>query len=134
LLFVPTIAYGTRLEDRLNRQGFASGCISSVRTDSSVILRRFREKEWLFLVTTTILERGVTFKDIDVGVMSAERSVFDMDTLVQISGRVGRDPSHPHGEIIFFCEEKTVSMVRAVHFIKSMNKMAGKAGSIHDGM
>ena len=53
------------------------------------------------LVTTTILERGVTISNVAVAVLGAENPVFDEAALVQISGRVGRDRKFPEGEICF---------------------------------
>lgn len=46
-----------------------------------------RKGELDFLLCTTILERGVTFTDIDVLVLGAEDRTFTEAALVQISGR-----------------------------------------------
>ena len=44
--------------------------------------------------------------------------------LVQISGRVGRNPSYPHGEIVLFHYGVTQAMDSAREQIKRMNQMA----------
>ncbi|MFK4997169.1 hypothetical protein ACI2OX_04930 [Bacillus sp. N9] len=49
-----------------------------------------------------MLERGVTFPNIDVAVIGAEDDIFTEAALVQISGRVGRSSEFPNGTITFF--------------------------------
>ncbi|WLR41495.1 helicase-related protein [Bacillus carboniphilus] len=62
----------------------------------------FRKGEVPVIVTTTILERGVTIKGANVGVLGAESSIFTDRALVQMSGRVGRSKECPTGTILFF--------------------------------
>ena len=73
-----------------------------------------------------ILERGVTIADIDVAIFCAEHEVYEESALVQISGRVGRNPKYPHGEIIFFHYGITEAMDAARELIKRMNQSAWK--------
>ncbi len=54
-----------------------------------------RNEELDFLITTTILERGVTFPGIDVIVLKADDEIFSAAALVQIAGRVGRNSDRP---------------------------------------
>ncbi len=60
-------------------------------------VEKMRNKEIPILLTTTILERGVTFPNIDVAVVGAEDEIFTEAALVQISGRVGRSIDFPSG-------------------------------------
>ncbi|EJS74912.1 DNA/RNA helicase [Bacillus cereus] len=90
----------------------------------------FRKGEIPLLVTTTILERGVTVKNLQVAVLGAEEEIFSESALVQIAGRVGRSFEEPHGEVIYFHYGKTESMVRAKKHIQSMNKNAKEQGLI----
>jgi competence protein ComFA len=85
-------------------------------------------------VTTTILERGVTFSNVAVAVISADHRIFDLDTLVQICGRVGRDREFPHGEIAYFCEELTIAIQRSIKYIKKMNQRGNKEGLLDNEM
>lgn len=85
-------------------------------------IMRFRQKQLSTLITTTILERGVTFPAVDVVVLHAGHHVFDEAALIQIAGRAGRSPIDPTGEVIFFHEGKTNAMVRAKKDIYRMNK------------
>lgn len=83
---------------------------------------RFREGKIDILVTTTILERGVTVKGVQVGVLGAEDRIFTESALVQIAGRVGRSADEPNGDIIFFHHGKTSAMIEAIKHIKAMNQ------------
>ncbi|KMY55516.1 hypothetical protein AC623_17515 [Bacillus sp. FJAT-27231] len=74
------------------------------------------------LLSTTILERGVTFPNIDVAVIGAEDDVFTESALVQIAGRAGRSADFPDGEVRFFHYGKTKAIVQAVSRIEQMNR------------
>jgi competence protein ComFA len=83
---------------------------------------RFRNEEYSLLLTTTILERGITISNLDVAVLGAEDHVFTESALVQIAGRVGRSAKMPTGDVTFFHYGKTDAMVRARAQINWMNK------------
>jgi competence protein ComFA len=89
-----------------------------------------RNKDIPLLLTTTILERGVTFPNIDVAVLGAEDRIFTESALVQIAGRVGRSAQAPGGDITFFHYGKTIAMIRAKNQIIKMNEEARKKGLI----
>ncbi|MCR6112169.1 DEAD/DEAH box helicase [Bacillus sp. A301a_S52] len=82
---------------------------------------RFRNGDIQLLLTTTILERGITIKDIQVAVLGAEETIFNEAALVQIAGRAGRSPVAPEGDVHYFHHGKTTAMVDAVNHIKRMN-------------
>jgi Superfamily II DNA/RNA helicase required for DNA uptake (late competence protein) len=75
--------------------------VSSDIVDRTPILQAVHAGELSILVTTTILERGVTYKGLQVIVLDADATIFDAQTLIQIAGRVGRNIAMPTGEIIF---------------------------------
>ncbi|MFC0187347.1 DEAD/DEAH box helicase [Fictibacillus aquaticus] len=87
---------------------------------------RFRNKEIKLLVTTTILERGVTVPKLDVAVLGAEEDIFTESALVQIAGRAGRKADDTNGSVTFFHHVKSEAMNRAVRQINLMNKEGGK--------
>lgn len=89
-----------------------------------------REGKIPILLTTTILERGVTIPNLDVAVLGAEEEVFSESALVQIAGRVGRHPRYPKGNITFFHYGKTRAMVRARNQLLRMNRDARELGMI----
>lgn len=93
-------------------------------------VERMRAKETPILLTTTILERGVTFPNIDVAVVGAEDRIFTEAALVQISGRVGRSAEYPSGKITFFHYCQSKEMIKAKNHISRMNQEAKKRGLI----
>ena len=95
-------------------------------------VQAMREKEIPLLLTTTILERGVTFPNLDVAVLGSEDPIFTESALVQIAGRVGRSSDYPSGNVTFFHYGKTNAMVKARRQIMSMNNEARKKGLIDD--
>jgi competence protein ComFA len=87
-------------------------------------VQAMRDHNIPILLTTTILERGVTFPNIDVAVIGAEEDIFTESALVQIAGRVGRNPQYPSGIITFFHYGKSTAMIKARNQINHMNKQA----------
>lgn len=75
------------------------------------------------LLTTTILERGVTIKNVQVAVVGAENKIFDSAALIQIAGRVGRNANYPDGDVIFFHHGVTAEMDAAIAEIKRYNEI-----------
>ncbi|WP_281883067.1 DEAD/DEAH box helicase [Paenibacillus sp. YYML68] len=88
----------------------------------------FRAKEIRLLVTTTILERGVTIPKSDVFILEAGSSMFDAAALVQMAGRAGRSGDDPNGYVFFAAEEKTFSQGEAIRQIRTMNQLARRKG------
>lgn len=88
----------------------------------------FRQSETNILVTTTILERGVTVPKTDVFILDADAMLFDSASLVQMSGRAGRSKDDPWGRVYFVGRDKTKSQVEAIRQISEMNKLARLKG------
>lgn len=133
LLFLPEISLMEKLEVWLhelypNKQ-FTSVSAEDPERISKVL--KMRAEVYEFLLTTTILERGVTFRDIDVIVLGPEDAVFTEASLVQIAGRVGRHKSFPGGSVCFAHFGHTRASKRAVRQIKQMNRLARKGGLLH---
>ena len=88
--------------------------VASTTENRLEIVEQFRRKEITILVTTTILERGVTFPGVDVFVLEANHRLFSRSALVQISGRVGRSLDRPTGQLLFFHDGTTLAMEKAI--------------------
>jgi competence protein ComFA len=84
------------------------------------------------LVTTTILERGVTIPKSDVFILDADAPIFDAAALVQMAGRSGRSADDPAGHVVFAAREKTRAQAEAVSQIKGMNTLARKKGYLRE--
>ena len=116
LLFVPTIEIGLRIKKKLSFPFVYANYPN--KTD---ILSRFKRKEFPVLITTTILERGITIKAVNVIVFEANHRLFDESSLIQISGRVGRKLSCPTGSVYFLATHQSDSMKKCIKEIKRKN-------------
>lgn len=127
LLFAPEIKTGQKLTSVLEKR-FPDEIISFVssQTENRLdIVEGFRNKDITILVSTTILERGVTFPCVDVMVVQANHRLYTSSSLVQIGGRVGRSMERPTGDLLFFMEGSNRAIEKAIAEIKTMNQEAG---------
>ncbi|WP_025688179.1 helicase-related protein, partial [Paenibacillus zanthoxyli] len=91
----------------------------------------FRRREISLLVTTTILERGVTVPRSDVFVLDADNRLFDEASLVQMAGRAGRSKGDPKGRVVFASAQWNRSQRGACAQIRTMNRIARSKGYLH---
>ena len=127
LLFAPEIKIGQKLATVLEKL-FPDENISFVssQTENRLdIVEGFRNKDITILVSTTILERGVTFPCVDVMVVEANHRLYTSSSLIQIGGRVGRSMERPTGDLLFFMEGSNRAIEKAIAEIKTMNQEAG---------
>ncbi|MCQ2753263.1 MAG: DEAD/DEAH box helicase [Bacilli bacterium] len=85
------------------------------------IIHRFKNHEFNYLLTTSVLERGVTIKDVQVIIYHADHNMYQKGVLIQIAGRVGRKIDAPTGEVIFLANKKTSAMTEAIKAIQYDN-------------
>ncbi|MCT1578038.1 DEAD/DEAH box helicase family protein [Oceanobacillus kimchii] len=135
LIFVPTVQLAKDLKEDLciellhhrtikHQSEFQEVYAEDQRREEKV--NTFREKKLQVLLTTTILERGVTFPSVDVAVLDAGHEVFDEASLVQIAGRAGRSADDPAGEVVYFHNGRTEAMEKSKQLIINMNKKGKK--------
>lgn len=130
LLFLPKIGKMEKVLAILRKNHPKIQAVHAEDPERKTKVQMMRNKEIPMLLTTTILERGVTFPNIDVAVFGAEDRIFTESALVQIAGRVGRSAQFPGGDITFFHNGKTESMVKARKQILKMNAEAKMKGLI----
>lgn len=124
LLFIPHIADLALVEAAL-RHSFTTFRFATVHASDPERLekvQKMRDGDYDFLVTTSILERGVTFPEIDVYVLGADDPVFSSSALVQIAGRAGRAQSRPTGRVIFWINCNCRQVNQAVSQVKYLNR------------
>ena len=132
LIFVSTIGQICAVEEMMSR-AFSNASFSSVSSQEDQRqerIQQMRDGKLDFLITTTILERGVTFYGIDVVVTESQEEIFTREVLVQIAGRVGRSVNHPGGEVVYFYGGMSRAMKQAKKEIESLNEEARKRGLI----
>lgn len=125
MIFVPSINRGHWLHKLLGDYYGDNKRITFVYAadpDRMAKIQALRNREYDLVVTTTILERGVTIPDSHVIVVDAENPVFNKSTLIQIAGRVGRTVAYPSGVVLFLGKYLTDDIKSAITEIKSINK------------
>ncbi|MBC8080708.1 MAG: DEAD/DEAH box helicase family protein [Gorillibacterium sp.] len=129
-LFVPQIKWVPLLVALLEESypGIGVGGTSSQDEERIDKVSSFRQKAIRILVTTTILERGVTIAKADVFVLDASAELFDEAALVQMAGRAGRSKDDPAGFVVFAAAELTRAQTGAVSQIRRMNRLAKRKG------
>ena len=121
-IFSPTIEICERIYNLLNLFIKGGECVHSKRNNRSQIINNFKKRKFCYLVTTAVLERGVTVKDLQVIVYRADHSIYDSASLIQISGRAGRKKEAPEGRVIYLAERFTKAMEESIRDITERNK------------
>lgn len=134
-VFVPRIAWVEPLVRLLGRTfpDYAVKGTSSKDEHRRESVQGFRDRAFSLLVTTTILERGVTVPKSDVFILGADAALFDEASLVQMAGRAGRSMDDPAGRVYFGSKEWTASQLQAIDQIRHMNRLAERKGYLLEG-
>ncbi len=137
MIFVPGIRQVSQVVEWLyhyypEKRDLIEGVYSQSPRRAKVI-SEFRSQKISFLVTTSILERGVTVPTCHVLVLGADHIIFDATSLMQIAGRVGRSAAYQAGEVWFLATDKTEAQKQAKKRLYDLNRLAEKAGFIKKG-
>ncbi len=89
-------------------------------------VQQFREQKVQGILTTTILERGVTFKKIMVIVLDAQAKEFSKTALIQIAGRAGRGKDSYDDQVHFYYQAYNQQIRLACDEIRYLNQQAKK--------
>ncbi|MDR1782088.1 MAG: DEAD/DEAH box helicase family protein [Bacilli bacterium] len=122
LIFVPNIKLGKRYSMLFNFLRIKHKFVYS-KNISQEIINNFKEDKYQVLVSTTVLERGYTFKNINVLIIQGDNNIYDEATLLQIAGRVGRDSKYYQGDIIILTKKITNDINRCIKRIECYNEM-----------
>jgi len=96
--------------------------VHAAHPDRKEHVQALRANEIPGLLTTTILERGITIPNVQVAVVGAEQLIFNKGALIQIGGRVGRSVQWPTGDFVLFHHGITYAMDAAKNDISQLNK------------
>lgn len=121
LIFIATINSGNQFSKYLSKLGIEHHFIYSTHPERTTILNQFRVNDFDVLLTTTILERGVTFDDIDVLIIDSDNKFYNKAALVQIAGRARRKLDFQQGQVYFCYTHYTPTIKQSIEFIKSNN-------------
>lgn len=96
--------------------------VHSKREERNEIINEFREFKYDYLVSTSVLERGVTIPNLQVIIFCAHHDLYSKEALIQISGRAGRSIKYPEGEVIYIGDKITEAMEKSKSTIEGYNK------------
>ncbi|NLS45703.1 MAG: DEAD/DEAH box helicase [Firmicutes bacterium] len=103
--------------------------IHAAHPDRNLYREGFRRGNIDVIVTTTILERGITVPNSDVFVLYADyERIFDTSALIQMAGRAGRTKNDTEAKVFFVANQVTQSMRSAIKLIQDMNACAAESG------
>ncbi|GAP03168.1 ATP-dependent DNA helicase/translocase [Fructobacillus pseudoficulneus] len=129
LVFVPQVKDLANVDKCLQKVlKIMGGTVHAGDPDRAAKVLRLRSGDWRYLVTTTILERGVTLPGLEVVILGADDPVFSTAALVQIAGRVARAKEKPTGLVLALIEEPTLVLRRAQQQIDQLNQLAEEMG------
>ena len=120
-VFVPTVSEAESLYDFLKLFVPGGNYVSSKREFRPEVIQAFKEGKIRYLVTTAVLERGVTIRNLQVIVFRANDAIYDSAALIQIAGRAGRKYDAPTGEVLFLADKESEGMKDAIKEIKYCN-------------
>lgn len=120
IVFVPTIKLCNILAKCLSIW-FTTIAINSKTDNKQFLIQQFKERKYQICVSTTILERGITIKPVSVIVLHCQHPVYDKASLIQISGRVGRDVNDDRGKCIFLTSERSKKIDECLKQIQKAN-------------
>ena len=122
LIFFPTIELmelALPLFQQLNHEILAVHAEDAERKEKVI---KLREQKVPGLLTSTILERGITIPNVQVAVVGADEPIFTSSALIQIGGRVGRSINFPNGDLVFFHHGISFAMDEAKKIIETHNE------------
>lgn len=119
IVYFPTIKEQVRFSKILKIEHYV---INSKTSNRKEVLERLHTSDQALILSTLVLERGITFKNCNVIVVNADHPLFSYQNLVQMAGRVGRHYLFSHGDIIFLVNSKNKQVKKAIQFIKKCNE------------
>ena len=122
LIFAPTIELAKRLFNLIRLFTCKGNVVHSKSVDRQQIIKDFRLGVYSYLISTSVLERGITLLNLQVIIYDAHHPIYDSAMLIQMAGRVGRKKEAPHGDVIYLAIRKTEAMKQAITEINNANR------------
>jgi competence protein ComFA len=110
IIFVPTIEIGIRLSRQLQFINKPIPFVYAAHEKRIEIVEAFKLQKTQGVISTSILERGITLAKLEVVIFQADHPVYSRATLIQMAGRVGRKKEAPNGKVYLLSEAITPAM------------------------
>ena len=124
LIFVPTIKQTQQIARFLRMLKIRYAIATSRSQHIQQKMKALALHQLDAIVTTTVLERGMTIADVQVIVYHGEHRVFQKETLIQIAGRVGRVQPYCDGEITIYAIRKTKEISQCIEQLQQDNALS----------
>ncbi|MDD3809348.1 MAG: helicase-related protein [Erysipelotrichaceae bacterium] len=121
LIFVPTIARTASIKRLLALFKIKCEIAHSKIPDVEKLIGNLKAHRYDCIVTTTLLERGITIANVQVLVIEGDHPTYSLETLIQICGRVGRKKEYPGGEVKIYARRQTKEIRQCIQAIKKAN-------------
>ena len=112
----------TYLLYRLYKRIFNCTYVYSDLEDRDKNIMAFKNKEHQIIFSTSVLERGITIKDVDVIILYDRKDAFEKSSLIQMCGRVGRSITNPYGDCYILTNTFSKQVNDCLKEIKEANK------------
>ena len=138
LVFVPSVRLAEQVGRSLQTHYAARGTADWVEYIHAADRQREHKRgrffagEFPILVTTTLMERGITLPRVNVIVLYADAQIFQAPVLMQIAGRAGRAAEYPQGKVYFLAQRRTRALAAACAQIRQLNRAAQQAAAAAD--
>lgn len=133
LVFVPYKKNVSAMVERIKRckPDWKVFGISSETENRDQLIQWLKDGTTDVLVSTSVLERGITVSGVTVIVHNANCDIiYTREVLVQIAGRAGRTVACPTGDVVFLAKKPNKPMKDAKAEIIALNEMARERGEI----
>lgn len=80
----------------------------------------FKNKKYKYIFATTVLERGITIRDVNVVILLFDKT-FDEANIIQMLGRVGRNYKNPYGEAYILSNQFNPIIKSTLNYLKEAN-------------
>ncbi len=125
-VFVPSVELSESLFRRISHIVKGGDYVSSKKEDRDATIDRFKKGKTRYLITTAVMERGITVRGLQVIVYHADDAIYNAAALIQIAGRAGRKADMPDGDVYFLAAKETKAMKEAEHEIRYCNTFLQK--------
>lgn len=134
-VFAPTVEL-VMLYGRLIREALPELAVETCHSrdeERGTKREAFQRGRIRILVSTSIMERGITVTGCDVVVLNADfERIFEERALVQMAGRAGRSSSAPTGRVTLVGTAVNGEMRKALEHIRGMNGVAASRGYLDE--
>ncbi len=100
---------------------FSCTCVYSDLKERRENIEAFRKGRYQFIFSTSVLERGITIKNIDVIILDYD-GIFDEGSLVQMTGRVGRGIDDDEGRSWLIAQRKDKAIRDTIAYLERANR------------